>query len=338
MDSREIVIKSLEFEGPERIPMTLPPPYPNDIVGVGLGPNPYVSEEWEYRGNSRWERVDEWGNTWARLEAYSKGEVVKGAIEDWSQYDSYKFPPLDMDSRYDPARRIFKETPDKFHIGHLPGFPFSIARYLRRMDNFLLDVAAEKEKVARLLKDIADLLEVVMEKFARSGADAVMFAEDWGTQDRLLVSPKSWRELFKPGFIQLCSKAHKLGLYVFMHSCGHIYEIIPDLIEVGIDVLQFDQPALHGVDNLARDFGGKVNFWCPVDIQQILPKKDERLIEEFAREMIEKLGAFNGGFIAGYYGSNEALGLDPYWQDVACRAFVKYGFMHKNLTKGGLER
>jgi len=92
------------------------------------------------------------------------------------------------------------------------------------------------------------------------------------------------------------------------------------------------------VDNLARDFGGKVNFWCPVDIQQILPKKDERLIEEFAREMIEKLGAFNGGFIAGYYGSNEALGLDPYWQDVACRAFVKYGSMYKNLTKGGLEK
>jgi len=254
MISREIVIKSLEFKGPRRIPLALPLPYPNDFVGAGLDPDPRVSEEWVYKGND-------------------------------------------------------------------PGFPFSIARYMRKMDNFLLDIAAQKKKVAKLLKKTADLLEVVIDRFARTGADAIMFAEDWGTQDRLLVNPSSWRELFKPGFIQLCR------IYVFMHSCGHIYEIIPDLIEVGVDVLQFDQPALHGVDNLSRDFGGKVNFWCPVDIQRILPTKNEKLIERFARTLIEKLGSFNGGFMAGYYGSNEVLGLEPYWQDIACKAFGIYGWI-----------
>lgn len=325
MISREIVIKSLEFKGPQRIPIALPLPYPNDFVGAGVDPDPRVSEEWVYKGNDRWERVDEWGNTWARLDTYSKGEVVKGAIENWDQLKDYQFPPLDLTQRYEGAGRTFSQNPDKFRIAHLPGFPFSIARYMRKMDNFLLDIVAEKKKVAKLLKKTADLLEVVIDRFGRTGADAIMFAEDWGTQDRLLVNPSSWRELFKPGFIQLCRIAHQEGLYVFMHSCGHIYEIIPDLIEVGVDVLQFDQPALHGVGNLSRDFGGKVNFWCPVDIQRILPTKNEKLIERFAKTLIEKLGSFNGGFMAGYYGSNEALGLEPYWQDVACKAFVKYG-------------
>lgn len=325
MISREIIIKSLEFKGPVRIPMSLPSPYPNDFVGAGLDANPHISDKWVHnKEGNRWEKVDEWGNTWARLEEYSKGEVVRGAIQNWGKLKDYKLPPLDLPERYKETKKIFSQHPDKFHIAHLPGFPFSVARKMRRMDNFLLDVIAEKENVARLLKDISNLLEVVICKFSGIGADAIMFAEDWGTQDSLLISPDLWRELFKPGFIQLCSVAHKKGLYVFMHSCGDIYEIIPDLIEVGVDVLQFDQPALHGVDRLARDFGGRVNFWCPVDIQKILPARDKSLIENFARDLIETLGSFNGGFIAGYYESNEALDLEPYWQDVACKAFVKH--------------
>lgn len=326
MTSREIVKRSLDFTGPERIPMSFPDPYPNDFVGAGISPpdDPTVNK-WQLVEN-RWEMRDEWGNIWGRLENFSKGEVIKGAIEDdWSLLDSYEFPKLELEERYEDARRIFSEHEDKFKIGHLPGFPFAIARYMRRMEVFLTDVLLEEERVTGLLEKIADLLEKCIIQFARAGADAIMFAEDWGTQDRLLVSPATWRKLFKPGFVRLCRAAHDNGLYVFMHSCGHIYEIIPDLIEVGIDVLQFDQPTLHGIDNLARDFGGKVNFWCPVDIQRTLQTRDPDAIRKEARELIEKLGCFGGGLIAGYYGSNEAIGLDPKWQDIACQTFIEYG-------------
>jgi hypothetical protein len=159
------------------------------------------------------------------------------------------------------------------------------------------------------------------------GADAVMFAEDWGTQDRLLVSPRMWRELFRPDFAVLCEAAHRNGLTVWMHSCGYIYDIINDLIECGISVLQLDQPGLFGVDRLAAEFGGRVTFWSPVDIQQVLPTGDAARIEAFARDLVVKLGA-GGGFIAGYYGGNEAIGVRPEWQDIACRAFVKYAAYH----------
>jgi hypothetical protein len=109
-----------------------------------------------------------------------------------------------------------------------------------------------------------------------------------------------------------------------MHSCGKTTAIIPDLIEVGVDLLQFDQPQLHGIDNLAR-FHGQITFWCPVDIQKALQTRDEQVIVAQVRELLEKLGGPEGGFIAGYYGDNASIGLDPRWQDLACRTFMRYG-------------
>jgi hypothetical protein len=98
-----------------------------------------------------------------------------------------------------------------------------------------------------------------------------------------------------------------------------------DMIEAGIDVFQFDQPALYGIQSLADQFGGRATFWCPVDIQKTLQTRDAQAIRAEAKAMVGLLGASGGGFIAGYYSSNEALGLDPRWQDAACQAFVEYG-------------
>ena len=134
-----------------------------------------------------------------------------------------------------------------------------------------------------------------------------------------------WRELFKPDYQVLCDRALQRGLHVLMHSCGYIREAMDAMIEAGIDAFQFDQPELYGIDRLADEFGGRVTFWCPVDIQKALQTRDAERIEHAATRMIERLGEKGGGFIAGYYGSNEAIGLDPKWQDVACRAFVEHG-------------
>ena len=96
-------------------------------------------------------------------------------------------------------------------------------------------------------------------------------------------------------------------------------------MEAGIDVCQFDQPELHGIDYLSENFGGRMTFWCPVDIQKTLQTGDPVKVETAAKEYVEKLGCFGGGFIAGYYASNDAIKVDPELQAVACRAFMKYG-------------
>jgi hypothetical protein len=326
MTSREIVQRTLAFRSPERIAMSLPPPYPDDFCFAGIGPDPAHPEtDWRQVGPGRWERTDEWGNTWARLEGFSKGEVCRGALEDWDRLDRIGLPDYSLPERYDGARRTFAASPDKFRVAFLPGFPFTITRYMRRMENFLMDVCAEPDRTARLLGMAEEQLHHAIRRLADAGADAVMFAEDWGTQDRLLVSPELWQRMFRPGFGRLCRTAHERGLFVIMHSCGYIREAMDGMLEAGIDAFQFDQPELYGIDRLADEFGGRATFWCPVDIQKTLQTRDAARIEAAARKMIERLGARGGGFIAGYYGSNEAIGLEPQWQDIACRAFVKYG-------------
>jgi uroporphyrinogen-III decarboxylase len=193
------------------------------------------------------------------------------------------------------------------------------------MENFLADVAAEPERVRRLLDRVADCVEAEIVGMADAGCDGVMTGEDWGTQDRLLVSPASFRAIFKPVFRRLCDAAHARGLSIWFHSCGYVRDVIGDWLEVGIDVCQFDQPELHDIDFLAENFGGKLHFWSPVDIQKTLQTRDLPTIERAAREYVDKLAAHGGGFVAGYYGSNEAIGLDPLYQEAASRAFMAAG-------------
>lgn len=324
MNSRELVLRTLSFTGPERLAASFPEPYWNDLLQTSYklaGFDPV----WQDVGPERQEYIDEWGNTWARLDRSSKGEVVKGALASWEQLDSLVLPDLANPHNFQLVAEACEENAgQRYVIGHLPGFPFNIARKLRRLDLFLMEILLEKERVSALLKRIQDLLAQTIISYATSGVDAVMFPEDWGTQLGLMIRPAVWREMFKPGFVDLCQTAHAHGVHVFMHSCGKITDIIPDLIEAGIDLLQFDQPRLHGIDTLAR-FRGQITFWCPVDIQKTLQSGDPAAIEQEARELITKLGGPEGGFLGGYYSDNVSIGLDPKWQDIACRAFMRYG-------------
>jgi len=325
MTSREIVRRAIRFEDPERIPMSLPNPYPNDFMHSGVSGDPNGPQKpWHQLENGTWEMVDEWGNVWRRLESISKGEVARGAIESWEHMDRVYWPDYGNPERYERAREAFAAEKSRFRIAGMPGFPFNIARKMRRMENFLADLVLEPDRIRALLKRVEDLLEKMIRNYGRAGADAVMFAEDWGTQDRLLVRPSAWKEFFLPGFERLCAAAKESGVAVFMHSCGYILDIIGPANEAGVDVFQLDQPQLMGVEKLDERFGGRATFWCPVDIQKTLQTRNEEKIVEDAKLMIRRLGGHAGGFIAGYYGSNEALGLDPKWQDIACRTFVKF--------------
>ena len=306
--------------------MALPTPYPNDFCTAGIGPDPrHPENDWAEVAPGRWERTDQWGNVWARVSPTTSGEVVRGALEDWGHLDEVEMPDFNLPERYEQARKTFAAHPDQFKMGFIPGFPFSIARYMRRMENFLADVAGEPDTVVRLLEKVEGQVHHMIRRMAQAGAEGIFFCEDWGTQDRLLVSPAAFRRIFKPGFVRLCRCAHERGLFVFMHSCGCVYEAMNDLIAAGIDLFQFDQPALYGVERLADEFGGRVSFQCPVDIQRTLQTRDPVLIEKDARKMVELLGGKGGGFVAGYYWSNEGIDMDPAVQDVACQAFVKWG-------------
>jgi len=322
MTSIEIVKRTLLFENPDRVARSCGD---SDVVfsRYALGNR---ATPWRELGKGRWEHIDEWGNTWARFDPTSKGEVIKGVLNDIKEMERYELPEYSSREAYESVRETRLENPGKWLIGELPGFAFGIARKLRRLDNYLLDLCLKPKPIHTLHDRIDEMLVKMIHCYADAGVDSVMFWEDWGTQDHLMISPVEWRKEFKPRFEILCSTAHNDGIKVFMHSCGQIQAIIPDLIQSGVDVLQFDQPDLHGMDALARyQERGKITFWCPVDIQNTLQLRDEVMIRAKAREMLDKLWKGRGGFIAGYYADNSSIGLDPKWQEFASEEFIRSG-------------
>ncbi len=332
MTSREIVRRTLEFSNPLRVARSFGD---SDFRSSACRTETYA-KNWQEKGNGSWERTDDWGNVWERIDPTSQGEVVRGVLDDIAAADAYRFPDFSRAVDYARVCECRALFPDKWLIGDMPGFAFNIARKMRRLDQYLMDLLLQPEPIGRLHDRIDAMLGDMIRNYALAGVDAVMFCEDWGTQDRLLISPALWRREFYPRFERLCALAHELDVNVFMHSCGRIEAIIPGLMEAGIDALQFDQPELHGVDTLAAyQKQGRITFWCPVDIQRTLQQRDEKVIREKALEMLEKLWGGRGGFIAGYYNDNASIGLDPKWQGFACETFSAFGIRGTGSARCG---
>lgn len=322
MNSKEIVRRTLEFEDPERVARSF---RDSDLVGCWCSAKTRATE-WEEVSRGRWERIDEWGNTWHRLDPTSKGEVARGVLDDLSKVSSYEFPGFSGSEGYAHVKKIREEVAHKWLIGHLPGFAFNIARKMRKFEQYLVDLLLERDRIHELHDRIDGVLEDMIRNYAAAGVDSVMFPEDWGTQDRIFIQPALWFEEFLPRFKRLCGIAHEHGIKVFMHSCGQMGAIVPALMESGIDLFQFDQPELHGIDVLAaHQEKRKITFWCPVDIQKTLPTGEEGIIRRKAREMLDKLWKGRGGFIAGFYEDHASIGLNPQWQEYACDEFRKRG-------------
>lgn len=331
MTSREIIQRVLAHDNPPRIGMAFGE-YEgqerlNDLASAGPASDPKSgAREWANDETGGEIHTDEWGCLWRRLKGRSQGgEVIRAPIQTWEDLDTYQPPTLGDPKRYEHVAAARKEHVDKYMLGWVPGgCAFNVARYLRRLEQYLEDCAAEPEQVWRLNELVNDLALAQVDIYADRGLDGVMFCEDWGTEDRLLVSPRMWDKLFKPFFARLIERAHGRGLTVWMHSCGMIRDIIPPLVDLGMDVFQLDQPELSGLEFLTQ-FADRTTFYSPVDIQKVLPTGDRELIESRAREMIRLLGGKGGGFIATMYGDHVGIGVDPVWQQWAYNVFLSEG-------------
>ncbi|MBD3291376.1 MAG: hypothetical protein GF393_00520 [Armatimonadia bacterium] len=328
MTQREIIRRVIEHDNPPRIGFTYSD-YDGktrlrDVASCGPAGNPDFEENRreDGKGGELWE--DEWGCTWRRLIEWTKGgEVVEPAISSREDLEAYEPPDLDNPARYERCARVVEEHSDRYLLGSITGCCFNRARYLPTFPTYLEWCASDPELVNDINRMVSDIVIAQVDIYADLGFDGVTYAEDWGTQDRLLVSPPMWDRMFKWTFERLLERAHGHGMTVWMHSCGYVKDIIPPLVELGMDVFQFDQQEVHGLDFLS-EYSDRTTFWCPVDIQKVMPTGDKELIQSRACEMVEKLGQ-NGGFIAKNYGDPASIVVEPLWQQWAYEAFKECG-------------
>jgi|APSaa5957512622_1039677.scaffolds.fasta_scaffold20762_2 uroporphyrinogen decarboxylase len=327
MTPREVISANIEWNDPERIGFSFTgvEGWRNDFTGAGC--NHGLQEK-------RWEEgdfefyTDIWGNVWYRLKHLSKGgEVYKPVLEDWADLDNLELPDLDNPAYFEGARQLGASDTDLFRVGWLPGWPFAVCRYMRKMEIYFVDLLAERERIDVLHDRVTTLLEGVIARYGEAGMDGVMFCEDLGIQDRLLMSPAMWRDVFRPLYERLTSKAHEYGVKVIQHSCGYNYELVDDLCEAGIDCLQFDQPAVYDMPALAEKLRGhRVGLFAPCDIQLVLPTGDRAHIEAETERMVD---IFRGGLIAKNYGDLHGIGVEPEWDGWAYDTFVRAGCEEK---------
>jgi uroporphyrinogen-III decarboxylase len=135
-----------------------------------------------------------------------------------------------------------------------------------------------------------------LELWAATKVDGLVIADDWGGQSALLIPPVLWRKMFKPLYKDYVDIGHARGKYVFMHSDGYILEILPDLIELGIDAINA-QIFCMGVEDLGRRYAGQITFWGEMDRQYILNRGTADDVTNAVRQVKESLYR-SGGVIA----------------------------------------
>ncbi len=337
MNRCEIIRRAVEFREPDRIGFDFQAEPGSDFVSLWI---PFATTPWgrdprllaRRPGFGGEVMEDAFGNLWGRLDARSKGEVLLGALEPgWEQADDWHPPALPGETGAFLAGRI-AGAPGRYRLASLPGFPFSILRTLRGMEGLLADTILETDQVRHLGDRVCAFLLDCIDTFHGAGAHGILVSEDWGTQHSLLVDPGTWRTLFGPWMRRLTGAVRDRGLHMFFHSCGYIYEILPDLLDMGVQVLQLDQPALESLEFLSDRIRGKACLYSPVDIQKVMRTGDPDRIREEARDMLRRFALREGGLIAKDYPAWDAIGIRDEWAAAAREVFAWAGGIRHRPT------
>jgi uroporphyrinogen decarboxylase len=255
--------------------------------------------------------TDDWGVT--RRKQKTGGyyfDLCASPLADATSPDDiarYAFPDPVHPSRFDGIRPLAERMQSEskaFVLGGICAGMFEMGQWLRGFENFYCDLAGNRALAEALCDKIIELKmrywETVL-PLVGDLVDVVQEGDDYGGQNGILVSPRIFREVFKPRLRQLLFHIKRLAPHVsvFFHTCGAVREILPDLIEVGVDILNPVQVACFGMDSkeLKREFGKSLTFWGGgVDTQRVLPTGTPEQVRDEAKRRIDDF-APGGGFV-----------------------------------------
>ncbi|MGD0325792.1 MAG: uroporphyrinogen decarboxylase family protein [Terriglobia bacterium] len=249
--------------------------------------------------------TDEWGIGWKPCEyttRYGKGsytEISSHPLAPDEALESYRPPNPNRPELYQDAARTLRAFKDEYWIvGVTVTTIFECAWALRGLERLMMDFALNPEIAERILDIPYQYHLTAAKKLVQMGVDMIWVGDDVGTQSAMMISPQCWRRFLKPRMATFISeiKAINPQLKVAYHSDGMISPIIPELIEIGVDVLNPIQPACMDPTQIKRQFGDRFCFWGSIDEQHTLPFGTPADVQ---REILERLNTMgkNGGLI-----------------------------------------
>ncbi len=305
MTSRELVKRTVEFKNNTgRVPRdlwTLPwaeiyhgeelaqilADYPPDVVQIPDSHKQYATKPIGYGsvyelGNS----MDEWGVVWDNIQRGLVGEVkdpiVPAEDEEWEDLSRVHFPEELLTLDIAKVNEFCAST-DQFVLSSDLARPFERMQFLRGTENLYCDLALRSTGMRDTLERVHDFYCRMLKVWCQTDVDGLFAMDDWGTQKSLLIDPAHWVELFKQKYRDYADIAHSHGKKLFFHSDGNTLDIIPHLIDVGVDAANL-QIFCIGIENIAQ-FKGKITFWGEMDRQHLLVNGTPEQIDEAVRSV-----------------------------------------------------
>lgn len=273
--------------------------------------------------------TDLFGARWAMHKR--PAHLVESPLEE-PNLAGYAFP--DVDACFTPGWEqevgvFVAENPDRFIVAS-PGFGiFERTWVLRGFENMLADVALEPAFYAGLVEAITDHQLEILDRMLETPLDGILFSDDWGYQDGVLIGASRWRKFVRPHLKRLYDRVHQAGKIALNHVCGSVREIMPDIIEIGLDVLESVQPEAAGMNpyELKAEFGSAITFWGGLGSQSTIPYGSPQEIKQEVRRLIEEMGK-GGGYVLA-----PAKGIQPETPVENMAALVESFTAQRRLSK-----
>ncbi|MCC6443643.1 MAG: hypothetical protein IT210_09345 [Armatimonadetes bacterium] len=319
MTSYEIVRRAIEFDHPERIPLRFASLGIDDTFGIGLA----AAAGWK----PSQPHEDEWGVVWtpAPEGITNMGQPLGHNLTSWELFDEIPWPDPHDESRYAHIEAQLERAGDKYVVIGC-GFTFlERMHYLRGMIDLFIDFYENPDEVHKLAERVVafpiGVAEEVGKRF-RGRIHGMGMTDDWGTQQAAYTNLPLFRKFFKAHYRRLYGAIHGAGMHAWMHSCGHVNDIVGEWIDCGLDVVNLQQPCNLGIEEMGRRYRGRICFESLCDIQMTLPWKDAEAIRSEARQLLDHWATPAGGFVLSDYGDGAAIGVPIEKKRVMLEAFL----------------
>lgn len=364
MNHRERILTALQHEEPDRCPMqvSFTPEFADrlrdalQLQGRAVhnphgGGNTYALERlldedmlltsvgW---ANSYYQDADtytdEWGIGWKSVPyntPFGQGrytEIAAHPLADDSAISSYRGPDPHRPELYAEAERVIRDFKEEYWIvGVTVTTIFECAWGLRGYERLLTDFVLNPELAECILEFPYRFHLAAAKKLVEMGVDMIWTGDDVGTQRAMLISPALWRRFFKPRMANFIAelKAINPDVKVAYHSDGQIYPILPDLIEIGLDVLNPVQPACMDPVRLKKEYGDRLCFWGSLDEQHTLPFGTPKDVRDEVITRLQTLGKGGGLILGPTHHVQLDTPMENFWAMVDTITQTRYRDLHE---------
>lgn len=310
MTRRQRVLKALSHQPTDGVPYSLSFTMPawrrmadfygdegfHEKIGEHLARVSVVGSAWG-RCDAEGFFTDDFGTKWDRRVESNVGLPIPSLNP--RNIDTYPWPDPAKPGRFDELARTRREKPEVFLLMCIECSLFERAWALTGFEQFLMDMVTEPQFAGEVLDLVLEFNLKLIEAGLRAcpDVDGVLFGDDFGAQNGLLLSPETWRELIFPRLARQYAAVKDRGKKLIVHSCGKIDELLDDFCRLGVDCLNPLQPEAMDVYTVKARYGERLAFYGGIGTQQLLSRSSPTEVRDELARILERLG-HGGGFIA----------------------------------------